>query len=174
LSDLFGGLELIDLTSGSFVSITSLTILDDLSDEKVGMKICACLPALPALTHICVSEYSNSDVLKLMLASCPRLEVLVYLWSSMFSTQAHIFGLPAAALIGDIPLVVVLSRYYGDSWESAARGLLNFWGAAGDFVARKRSDIIERKHFWSIAGDTTHSSIQVIVICWALQCSLCY
>ncbi|KAJ7443156.1 hypothetical protein FB451DRAFT_1437844 [Mycena latifolia] len=95
---LFDGYESIDLTHPLFTSLTNLEILDPIYDDDT--RIIAYLPALPALTHLRLSDNVPWKHVETLLADCPRLEVLISSFPAMKAPWAKppekLGGLPGS------------------------------------------------------------------------------
>ncbi|KAJ6508997.1 hypothetical protein C8R45DRAFT_461994 [Mycena sanguinolenta] len=135
LEVLFGGYDSIDLGHSAFLSITHIDIFDTIVSGE--MKICAHLPALPALTHLCLNNDVPWDVLRNLLRDCLRLELLVVLWHRSYG-EDWLQDSP----IRDMRFVTTVFGDYWQEWEQGARGLSDFWTMADDFVAQKRCGAI--------------------------------
>ncbi|KAJ7206302.1 hypothetical protein GGX14DRAFT_643310 [Mycena pura] len=145
LGNLFGGFHAIDLAHPLFMTITHLDINDALdSDDAIARDVCPALPALPALTHLCLGTMASSPTLwttlDMLLADCARLELLGVLWPRNCST----FSIP----LRDMRLVMGMDRSVSADWAAGATGLPNFWTEAESFVARKRNGEISASCFW--------------------------
>ncbi|KAJ7213615.1 hypothetical protein GGX14DRAFT_619235 [Mycena pura] len=140
LSDLFGGRHAIDLAHPLFMTITHLDILEPLLDSDVALDICPALPALPALTHLCLGTMTSSTTLwttlDMLLADCARLQLLAVLWPKHTASSDVML---ASTPLRDVRLVMGLDRNISVDWAAGATGLPNFWTEAESFVARKRS-----------------------------------
>ncbi|KAJ7429274.1 hypothetical protein B0H11DRAFT_2147084 [Mycena galericulata] len=144
LQNLFGGYPHIDLRHQLFTSITHIDIFDCVTDVGESY-ICSHIPALPALTHLCLNEAPWSVVEK-MLTDCAKLEVLVLLWPSTSSSKA--FEWMDESPFRDVRLVAALYKDYWEDWENGARGHGNFWSAADTLVACKRRGEIDGARLW--------------------------
>ncbi|KAJ7096948.1 hypothetical protein C8R44DRAFT_812439 [Mycena epipterygia] len=140
---LFGPKKAIDMRHPLFSSITHLDIFDTLDGDT---DMCAQVPAIPALTHLCVHGRVPWETITMLLAACPRLELLVNRWLSTTNAHAQAKNVP----FHDMRFVIQLYKNYWSEWEANARGLgPNFWSLADDFVARKRSGDIDAKVYLS-------------------------
>ncbi|KAJ7689557.1 hypothetical protein B0H17DRAFT_1331683 [Mycena rosella] len=136
LDRLFGGPELIDPVHPLFASVTHLDMFDSADDVAA---TCAVIPALPALTHLCLNGEVPWNVINTVLADCPRLETLVNLRGSSTLTHAHPGGVP----VRNVRFVEGTFEDYWSDWEAGAKGLPDFWALADDFIARKRAGAID-------------------------------
>ncbi|KAJ7429275.1 hypothetical protein B0H11DRAFT_2412471, partial [Mycena galericulata] len=140
---LFGDDLYIDLHHHLFAFVTHLDIFDTIGDREA--HIFPHIPALPALTHLGMSEVPWSSVEKL-LTDCAKLEVFVLLWP--YRSASHGFEWMKNPPIRDVRLVAALHIAHWDDWENGARGHGNFWSAADTFVAGKRRGEIDRDRLW--------------------------
>ncbi|KAF7346129.1 Zn(2)-C6 fungal-type domain-containing protein [Mycena sanguinolenta] len=139
LEVLFGGYDSIDLGHSAFLSITHIDIFDAIVPGET--KICAYLPALPALTHLCLNNNVPWDVLQNFLTVCSRLELLVVLWHETIRAYGPEDWLQDSP-IRDMRFVATVFGDYWQEWEQGARDLPHFWTMADDFVAQKRCGAI--------------------------------
>ncbi|KAJ6533394.1 hypothetical protein DFH09DRAFT_1181344 [Mycena vulgaris] len=141
LEKLFGGPGAIDPTHALFASLTHLR-LSRLGDQQRTEQVCAHLPRLPALTHLCLHFHNdvNWNTLQMLLAECLRLEILA---NVCFFARAD----RARALTQNPPVHGQYNNRWAD-WEDGARGFPDLWSLAEDFVARKRSGAIEANCYW--------------------------
>ncbi|KAJ6533407.1 hypothetical protein DFH09DRAFT_1370033 [Mycena vulgaris] len=144
LEMLFGGFGAIDRTHALFISLTHLR-LNRFEGQRTE-QVCAHLAWLPALTHLCLHLHSdvNLDPLQMLLADCPRLEILGNLWLPAQADSARALTLP----VHDMRLVMAQCHKCWADWEAGARGFPDFWSLAEDFVARKRRGAIEANCYW--------------------------
>ncbi|KAJ7326181.1 hypothetical protein DFH08DRAFT_885004 [Mycena albidolilacea] len=144
---LFGDHASTDLALPAFASLTHVDIFDEILPDET--KLCSSLPALPALTHLCLNNEVPPPTIQLLLATCPRLALLVVLWPKTFAREGLSWVMDEAApVIRDVRLVAGMYTDYWADWETGARGLPNFWTAAEDFVAQKRSGAIAADQYW--------------------------
>jgi hypothetical protein len=141
LEVLFGDYASIDLVHPAFASLTHIDIFDQILPDET--KLCSSLPALPALTHLCLNNEVPPPTIQLLLTTCPRLALLVVLWPKTFAWECLRWVMDEAApVIRDVRLVVGMYTHYWADWENGAHGLPDFWTAAEGFVAQKRSGAI--------------------------------
>ncbi|KAJ7458296.1 hypothetical protein B0H11DRAFT_2061639 [Mycena galericulata] len=133
LEDLFGGREHIDLNHPLFNSITHLDVFDHVA--SIAPQISPHVTALPALTHLCLNNGVPGHILRALLSDCPRLRVLVNLWG--IASPARYFARNPP--VSDPRFVVGVYSDYKNEWIAGARGALDFWTIAEEFVRRKRS-----------------------------------
>ncbi|KAJ7326184.1 hypothetical protein DFH08DRAFT_816538 [Mycena albidolilacea] len=102
---------------------------------------------------ICLTRVTDTNTkcpratIQLLLAACPRLALLVVLWSSKtFDWDGQLWVRDEyTPVIRDVRLVGGIYTHYWADWEAGARDLPNFWTVAEDFVApEKRSSAIAR------------------------------
>ncbi|KAJ6466779.1 hypothetical protein C8R45DRAFT_477918 [Mycena sanguinolenta] len=142
LKDLFGDVSAVDLGLAVFRSVTHMDLFDHVDvDAPSSARLCEGVCALPALTHLCLNRRVDPEILRNLLQGCPRLRVLVNMWAD--STRAtEMVAAHREAGVDDIRYVVVVCYNYLFDWDTGARGGIDFWVAADDFVARKcRSEI---------------------------------
>ncbi|KAF7338668.1 Tyrosinase central domain-containing protein [Mycena venus] len=144
LQVLFGEYQLIDLGHRAFHSITHLDIFDRIEHGET--IICAQIPTLPCLTHLCLNYDIPWDKIQKLLTDCPRIELLVVLWSLQSASHGREWANNAP--IHDMRFASTTFDDYWDDWEKGARGLPNFWSVADIFVAQKRARVIDRNLYW--------------------------
>ncbi|KAJ7443132.1 hypothetical protein FB451DRAFT_1296298 [Mycena latifolia] len=134
---LFDGYESIDLTHPVFRSLTHLEILDPIYNDDT--RIITCLPALPALTHLRLSDSIPWKHVATLLADCPRLEVLI----SSFPTIKAPWAVQCARIcpIHDPRFVISIYRSSPRSWEVHQRRP-STWSLATAFVSARRSGAV--------------------------------
>ncbi|KAK7050508.1 hypothetical protein R3P38DRAFT_1760988 [Favolaschia claudopus] len=143
LVDLFDAADAVDLSLPVFKTVTHMDVFDDLeSKNRYSSKLCASLAALPALTHLCLNRTAEPRPIRNFLQHCAGLQVLVIMWSKPLPAKAMLGALREAG-ITDVRYVVAVCNGYWDDWEVGARGGVDFWVAAEDLIARKRSGEIE-------------------------------
>ncbi|KAJ7200311.1 hypothetical protein GGX14DRAFT_466614 [Mycena pura] len=136
LADLFGSFEATDVTHPLFSRITHLTIRDLYVKEQ----ICANLPTLPALTHLCLYEDAlPTTCIQMLLTYCVRLELLVVLWEQSYIDCLGATGMAAKLARRDVRLVVGVPSYCWVDWDAGAAGLPNMWTRAEIIVAQRRA-----------------------------------
>ncbi|KAJ7458748.1 hypothetical protein B0H11DRAFT_2060863, partial [Mycena galericulata] len=132
LEELFGDVPYIDLHHQLFAFVTRLHIFDVFGDREA--HIFPHVRALPALTHLGMSEVPWSSVEKL-LTDCAKLELLAFEWMDKCPFR-------------DVRLVAALYKDYWQDWENGARARGNFWSVADTFVAGKRRGEIDGDRLW--------------------------
>ncbi|KAJ6464485.1 hypothetical protein C8R45DRAFT_1024147 [Mycena sanguinolenta] len=124
----------VNLTLPYFSSITHLDIFDEILAEHESTW--ADLAAMPCLTHLCFHAVVPANVWKMVVRTCPDIQLLVNQWSSLRAPAArHIAKNPP---VNDPRFVVLFVSGYADQWEEGARGGEDFWIRGACFVAQKR------------------------------------
>jgi hypothetical protein len=100
------------------------------------------LAALPALTHLWVSEELAEDILWAALAECPCLMVAISGFG-VSTSPGHIQDFVAGLAITDPHVILMMVLDYKRDWETGARGGDDFWTHAEVFVAWTRKGEIE-------------------------------
>ncbi|KAJ7229895.1 hypothetical protein GGX14DRAFT_581577 [Mycena pura] len=147
LGYLFGSFAAIDLTHPLFASLTHLDAFDE-TENAEDNTICAQIPLLPALTHLCLNGPVAWAQVETLLAECPRLRVLAFVVPWPHTAQWVQNG-----SIRDARLVVTAESNqnhwdYWRHWEIGAAGGRDVWAWADEFVAKKRSGSIQVSRFW--------------------------
>ncbi|KAJ7435871.1 hypothetical protein FB451DRAFT_1308380 [Mycena latifolia] len=148
---LFGEYESIDLTHSLFASITHLEIFDPIYEDT---RIIGHLPALPALTHLRLSENVPWKHIETLLADCPQLELLI----SLFPRMKGPWAVQRARMspIQDARFVITVYRNFAETWE-AYRTQPSSWALAEDFVLARRSGSIHPRRCWLNPGNPAAS-----------------
>ncbi|KAJ7176971.1 hypothetical protein C8R46DRAFT_1346886 [Mycena filopes] len=135
----------IDLTHRAFSSLTHLELFafDENEFDDV-LELLPELPALPALTHLCLDSDIERDDLLAVLARCPRLHLLLVTWSEEDCDYDRI----CFHDVYDVRFVIGKHGDYWREWEAGARGFPDNWTRATEFVARKRRGEIEANRYW--------------------------
>ncbi|KAJ7705425.1 hypothetical protein B0H17DRAFT_1037921 [Mycena rosella] len=147
LRKLFGAGKTIDLTLPFFHNVTHMDIFDLGADFDT--QICRSavgLATMPALTHLCLNDQMQEEVLPSVFSQCPNLQVVVNIWE--YSDREHALEVAANPPVSDVRLVISIYEDYWDDWEVGAHGGSDFWVAADAFVARKRKGEIDAKCYW--------------------------
>ncbi|KAJ7465987.1 hypothetical protein FB451DRAFT_1138102 [Mycena latifolia] len=145
LNSLFGAISSVDPRHPLFAYITHLDILDP-DPATSAPHFSTHIPALPSLTHLCLNNFMPWNVIRTLLAECPRLELLANFWAERKYDVA--FGRAQNVPVHDVRFVMGLYGNYWADWEAGARGFPDFWSAADDFVAQKRSGAIAADFYW--------------------------
>ncbi|KAJ7029358.1 hypothetical protein C8F04DRAFT_1116694 [Mycena alexandri] len=127
-----------------FFSITHLSFYQNHNDDPEPSKWddWSQLAALPALTHLCLSE-DISSVFPETLNKCRRLVLAVTLfWTRAFRTRAIAF-VQRLAFTDARFLVMVTPNAVTSEWQMGARGGDDFWVRAEKFIARRQAGEIE-------------------------------
>ncbi|KAF7298565.1 hypothetical protein MIND_00803200 [Mycena indigotica] len=141
----------IDSGHAALAHTTHLVLHDKLlSGELLLQRVHDALPGLPALTHLRLKLHYRSQFhdFAMLLKSCPRLQILLLNSDSNNSLAwTHLtFSDP------DPRLVVSREPFaYSDfwkDWEVKARGGIDLWARAEDFVAQKRAGLVEMTDIW--------------------------
>lgn len=121
-----------------FANITHLTLFD---------RICVStwdewqdLSALPALTHLCLSDEVSRSILHGVLEHCPALHLLINQWRDRAEIQPEEY----CAVVGvtDLRFVMLETGDWVYEWELSARGCVAIWDRASAFVADKKRGVI--------------------------------
>ncbi|KAJ7681832.1 hypothetical protein DFH06DRAFT_1159439 [Mycena polygramma] len=100
------------------------------------------LAALPALSHLCLSQQLHTDVLPRALTECTRLSLAIAaFWESNATGDA--VALAGSPTVRDPRCVVMIITDFETEWNIGARGGADFWVRAEEFIARKRRGEIE-------------------------------
>ncbi|KAJ7678057.1 hypothetical protein DFH06DRAFT_565193 [Mycena polygramma] len=137
LEDLFENPSAIRLDHPVFRTVTHMDAFDGLNSTTSNALISVALPAMPALTHVCLNKSIEANTLRRLLEQCPHLKALVGMWSSGLGVE------PRAAGVTDVRYVVAVCNDYWSDWEVGVRGGKDFWAAADEFIARKQRGEIE-------------------------------
>ncbi|KAF8174298.1 hypothetical protein K438DRAFT_1849213 [Mycena galopus ATCC 62051] len=148
LSNLFGGSHVIDFNHPLFLTVTDLQMWDAMLDVWTYMQ----LAALPALTHLCLTdtvsweEWEARSVFRMLLVECKRLKVLVDLAPSHREWRMRGRAMNMASADPRLVMVSMVFTSYPLHWGAGAevkRGA-DLWAAADSFVAaRRRGEIAE-------------------------------
>ncbi|KAJ7229904.1 hypothetical protein GGX14DRAFT_581596 [Mycena pura] len=148
LEYLFGSFAAVDLTHPLFASLTHLDASDNLRLD-VEYTICAQIPLLPSLTHLCLNGPVAWAQVETLLTECPRLQVLAFI---VVVSGRHIMRWVQNGSIRDARLVATAYNHkhadHWNHWEIGAAGGRDVWAWADEFVAKKRSGSIEVSRFW--------------------------
>ena len=118
----------------------NLTHLESINSVEVTSALLN-LPLIANLTHLSVNGPLGVGTMTTLLKSCPKLQVLVWLF--------HDIG-AGPETIRDIRLVLVnLHRDLLDGWEIAARGGVSLWRIAEMVIAARQRKEIEEKD-WTL------------------------
>lgn len=143
LEALFGTYAALDLGHAFFRALTHVDIYDDDIENEEMEKLCPGIAALPALTHLCLSQNVSAVVLQRLLEQCMHLQVLVNLWEDAYEDRAREIASSPPVADPRYMVSVYVSHEYLSDWEVGVHGGIDFWAAADVFVARKRRGEIE-------------------------------
>ncbi|KAJ7162817.1 hypothetical protein C8R46DRAFT_1101598 [Mycena filopes] len=133
----------VDLTHPAFCCLTHLDMFGYVSDGIPD--VLPHIPTLTALTHLSLDPDIPRDNALVVLAECPRLQLLVVLWSC-FQVEEYKEAMIPSVL--DVRYVIGTYDRYWREWEAGAKGLSDFWSLGDAFVARKRRGEIEATRYW--------------------------
>ncbi|KAJ7489004.1 hypothetical protein FB451DRAFT_1552923 [Mycena latifolia] len=134
LYELFDSIA-IDLSHPAFAFVTHLESFDAVA-YYIDFPL-SNFALFPALTHLAIFRLRKSTAIQI-LASCPKLEVLVST-STAVSTDRE--ELPSI----DARFVYASLRYpqYSDDWLAGTKGDVDFWMSSERFIAKKRRGEIQ-------------------------------
>ncbi|KAJ6551158.1 hypothetical protein B0H19DRAFT_1263849 [Mycena capillaripes] len=117
-----------------YTLVTHLNIMDYIPlvpDDKLSRWL-SFLALLPALTHL--SLYHGFTVVKDVLASCKKLEILICLHLNSISHRKAFLS------VDDVRLIYMRRSWrYLDDWVTGTKGGMDFWARAdAKFIAKKR------------------------------------
>ncbi|KAJ7679467.1 hypothetical protein DFH06DRAFT_1465537 [Mycena polygramma] len=116
LNDLFGSPHAVDLRHPLFLSPTHLDTFANFAGKHLYIQ----LAALPALTHLCLNERIDWDIIRGILSECASLMFLVNLWPHYLDSRARTFA--AETPLKDTRFVVRISTSYWADWKAGAEG----------------------------------------------------
>ncbi|KAJ7886494.1 hypothetical protein B0H13DRAFT_1889213 [Mycena leptocephala] len=169
----------VHLTERLFSSVTHLTLLntaiidrfpESWADWALG------LPALPALTHLCVTDNIAKAILPHVFPACPRLEAFVTFWwtepiprwesegaqrsrelAEKMSRSVSDAAKRNSAQMGmfqrtmrttpDMRVVLTAVPDFFDAWERGVRSGNDMWTHVEHFIARKRRGEIDATNY---------------------------
>jgi hypothetical protein len=130
-----------------FLSVTHLDLYQEYSGAD-SWDNWSYLASLPVLTHLSLSPQLSRFNLPRIVAACPKIQVIVTIFTSSWQPSTFLNMLT----ISDARLVLMVVLDYVRDWEAGARGGVDFWARAEEFVARKRRGEISSEI--PLAGDT--------------------
>ncbi|KAK6967084.1 tyrosinase central domain-containing protein [Favolaschia claudopus] len=134
----------VDFSLPMFTHLTHLDVCD--STAVYLEKVMACIPALPALTHLCLVNAALRDTALAMLEKCPRLRLLLVLWGTFEEDRYQLERQPRRY---DVRFVIGQYMNYWSDWEKSAKGHSEcMWLRGQDFVEKKRKGEIEATRYW--------------------------
>ncbi|KAJ7142292.1 hypothetical protein C8R44DRAFT_865645 [Mycena epipterygia] len=148
IGDLLDDFTYETLSHSVFTNITHLTLFDRLYvgtwDEWQD------LVAIPALTHLCLSDEVSRSILHGVLEHCTALHLLVNQWRDLAEIQPEEYC--AVAGVTDPRFVMLETGDWVYEWELSARGCVDMWDRASAFVADKKRGVIPESQFWLYSG----------------------
>ncbi|KAJ7111323.1 hypothetical protein C8R44DRAFT_985491 [Mycena epipterygia] len=156
LKGIFPTMESTDLSHPMFTFVTHLDIFDSLSHDFYDFHwpwsddwSWSNFGLLPALTHLSLLKFRDSDVGTVLLSQCRKLEVLI----RMAGSAPHPSDLPSIDDVRFVSMVVPDRDYEGD-WIIGTKGEMDFWARADAFVAkRRRGEVKPDSRYWIEDGD---------------------
>ncbi|KAJ6481934.1 hypothetical protein C8R45DRAFT_1003500 [Mycena sanguinolenta] len=127
----------IDFTHSLFSRITHLELRDGL--EGAGWEELKGLTTIPNLTHLAFLMEKSLSIFQNILAGCPGLQVLIYLY---FHSNP---GRGLGSLAHDTRFVCIPAPSFYTDWQIGARGGDDFWVRAENFIAQRNSGEISRE-----------------------------
>jgi hypothetical protein len=98
------------------------------------------ISTLPALTHLCLDCDFSREIVLPVLANCPRLQHPLVQWPLFDKVLYNAARIPC---VYDVHFIIEIYDDYWSEWENGARGHLNSWTQADEFLVRKRNGEIE-------------------------------
>ncbi|KAJ7043041.1 hypothetical protein C8F04DRAFT_1073469 [Mycena alexandri] len=131
-----------DLSHPLFSSVTHLILFD--REEEVLLPLCAEIPNLASLTHLCLFFDLPKHGVVSVLAESSRLKLFLILWPP--GTEFNRTKTPHTE---DIRFVVgIYGNGYWDQWVDGAHGLPDYWTRGDALIAQKRNGEIEAARYW--------------------------
>ncbi|KAJ6582371.1 hypothetical protein B0H19DRAFT_1118189 [Mycena capillaripes] len=169
----------VHLTEPLFVSVTHLTLLNTALHDRVPESWAHWtlgLPALPALTHLCVTDNIAKAIIPHVFTACPRLQAFVaFPWTEPIprweqerartsSEVAEEMSRRASIAVTrngarmvmfqrmvrttpDVRVVLMAVPDFFDAWERGVRSGNDMWTRVEQFIVRKRRGEIEGRCF---------------------------
>ncbi|KAJ7230842.1 hypothetical protein B0H12DRAFT_1263872 [Mycena haematopus] len=131
----------IDFTDPPFSSLTHLQLRDDLDEAQ--WEEWRGLAMIPKLTHLAFALEKSLSIFQNTLTACPRLQVLIYLYSPGQAKP----GIGLESLAHDTRFVCLPAPAYLADWQTGARGGDDFWVRAEKFIAQRNCGEIDRETF---------------------------
>ncbi|KAJ7062749.1 hypothetical protein C8F01DRAFT_103568 [Mycena amicta] len=139
----------IDAAHPVFARVTHLSLHDYLITDETHRRICAALPGMPSLTHLRLKlSYEaaiDGDMLRHILASCLRLEVLLL---TSGDEDVTVEGYPDEDPRLVFGLLGENYDHFWDDWERGANGLVDLWTRAEDMVKKRKQTKLDNKVEW--------------------------
>ncbi|KAJ7622036.1 hypothetical protein FB45DRAFT_926852 [Roridomyces roridus] len=137
LEDLFQS-EDVDFTHPIFAQLTHLELFPAAIPTQA---VCNGLALIPNLTHLAVTDQDFLEFIPDLLQSCKSLRVVILLAENPLDLpeleehQIH------------ERLVLMPCKYYTKDWHMSALVGWDYWARAEEFIARRRSGVVERTQF---------------------------
>ncbi|KAJ7918208.1 hypothetical protein B0H13DRAFT_1869686 [Mycena leptocephala] len=176
----------VDLTESLFSSVTHLTLLNTAALERNPESWAhwmLALPALPVLTHLCVTVNIARAIIPHVLTACPRLQAIVAFWwtehiprdqrekslkspelvTEMFHPALRTVARNRASMDAfeqrmcstpDARVVLVAVPNFFNTWERGVRSGNDMWTHVEDFIARKQRGEIDPTTYILDKGDS--------------------
>ncbi|KAJ6454180.1 hypothetical protein C8R45DRAFT_628434 [Mycena sanguinolenta] len=142
----------VDPTTPLFLRATHLTLLNttgSTSHPESWARWTPGLPAMPVLTHLCISDNIARGIFPTALTACSMLEAMVVFWAAegiLRSVERRRCGIDAfadyALSLADDRIVLVTAPFW-EQWERGARVGRDLWQRVDDFIRRKRRGEID-------------------------------
>ncbi|KAJ7100921.1 hypothetical protein B0H15DRAFT_1018192 [Mycena belliarum] len=129
------------LAHPAFASITHIYIRERPYETD---DICTQIPSMPALTHLSLNHARSADVIRMLLAECANLEVLIV----HFASATAFAEWSQADPIDDERFVCMPHTRCSRDWHTAVVGLPHPWSRAEDLMAAKRRKDIDAGVYW--------------------------
>ncbi|KAJ7722583.1 hypothetical protein B0H14DRAFT_3006306 [Mycena olivaceomarginata] len=172
----------VDLTEPLFSAVTHLTLLNTAVLERAPESWAhwmLALPALPALTRLCVTFNIARAIIPHVLTACPRLQAIVAFWwmgpipryqrekaleSPEWAAKAALYTASRKKVnmvpfeqrmcsTPDVRVVLVGVPDFFDAWEREVRSGNDMWTHVEDFIARKQRGEIDPTTYILDKGD---------------------
>ncbi|KAF7296364.1 Zn(2)-C6 fungal-type domain-containing protein [Mycena chlorophos] len=139
------GAEKLPLELPCFQTVTHLDVFDTLPLENDEAKFyIEKLVALPVLTHLSLNDVAPWEELKMLLAGCSCLKVLLIQWSGRDEDEGKRQAAAAPPEFDDVRLVMTTF----DIMEDAALDDSHLWTSAEEFIEEKSNGRISARTFW--------------------------
>ncbi|KAJ7648414.1 hypothetical protein B0H17DRAFT_1215680 [Mycena rosella] len=172
----------VDLAEPLFSAVTQLTLLNTAVLERAPESWAhwmLALPALPALTRLCVTFNIARAIIPHVLTACPRLQAIVAFWwmgpipryqrekaleSPEWAAKAALYTASRKKVnmvpfeqrmcsTPDVRVVLVGVPDFFDAWERGVRSRNDMWTHVEDFIARKQRGEIDPTTYILDKGD---------------------
>ncbi|KAJ6483522.1 hypothetical protein C8R47DRAFT_1048968 [Mycena vitilis] len=131
LYELFGGpkeFRLPNLVEVPFLHLTHLDIFSHMPEA-----LWPIFGMLPSLTHLAFSDYYSYEMMQTALDICPRLELVVVVWTQEDDVERS----EDALGITDARFCIVSCQHFESDWERGAWGEGDFWSRADELLLRR-------------------------------------